>query len=175
VQLFAERLLNIAEDAYPQAGDRPVEQQMINVLLDGLYHDYLKMKVLREDPRTFNGALQIAMREQNIRKRFALRQDNEPRQNRYKPKENNNSQSRDETPMEVDHFRPKRLYKCKRKGHLTRDCRVRTANEIQNLSRQGFGSPRQVNNNKNCWKCGQSGHFSKDCQNFKYRQNVQGN
>jgi hypothetical protein len=34
VQLFAERLLNIAEDAYPQAGDRPVvEQQIINVLL----------------------------------------------------------------------------------------------------------------------------------------------
>ena len=147
VQLFAERLLNNAEDAYPQAGDRPVvEQQMINVLLDGLYHDYLKMKVLREDPRTFNEALQIAMREQNIRKHFALGQDNEPRQNRYKPKENNKSHSQDETPMEVDHFRPKRCYKCKRQGHLARDCRVRTANEIQNLSRQGFGSPRQVSN-----------------------------
>jgi hypothetical protein len=73
VQLFAERLLNNAEDAYPQAGDRPVvEQQMINVLLDGLYHDYLKMKVLREDPRTFNEALQIAMREQNIRKHLLI-------------------------------------------------------------------------------------------------------
>lgn len=63
VQLFAERLLSNAEDAYPQAGDRPVvEQQMINVLLDGLYHDYLKMKVLRENPRTFNEALQCVNR-----------------------------------------------------------------------------------------------------------------
>jgi hypothetical protein len=82
------------------------------------------MKVLREDPRTFNEALQIAMREQNIRKHFALGQDNEPRQNRYKPKENNKSHSQDETPMKVDHFRPKRCYKCKRQGHLARDCRV---------------------------------------------------
>jgi hypothetical protein len=40
------------------------------------------------------------------------------RQNRYKPKENNKSHSQDETPMEVDHFRPKRCYKCKRQGHL---------------------------------------------------------
>jgi hypothetical protein len=133
------------------------------------------MKVLREDPRTFNEALQIAMREQNIRKRFALRQDNEPRQNRYKSKQNNKFHSQDETPMEVDHFRQKRCNKCKRQGNLARDCRVRTANEIHNLSRQGFGGPRQVSNSKNCWKCGQLGHLSKDCQNFKYRQNVHGN
>lgn len=81
------------------------------------------------------------MREQNIRKHFALGQDNEP-------KENNKSHLQDETPMEVDHFRPKRCYKCKRQSHLARYCRVRTANEIQNLSRQGFGSPRQVSNRK---------------------------
>lgn len=67
---------------------------MLNVLLDGFYHDYFKMKVLREDPRTFNEAVQVAMREQNIRKRFALRQDNEPRLNRYKPKEHTYSFTR---------------------------------------------------------------------------------
>lgn len=32
---------------------------------------------------------------------------------------------------------------------MAKYCRVRTANEIQNLSRQGFGSPRQVSNSKN--------------------------
>ncbi|VDI37075.1 Hypothetical predicted protein [Mytilus galloprovincialis] len=36
VQLYSERLLNLAEDAYPQAGARPVvEQQMMNVFLTG--------------------------------------------------------------------------------------------------------------------------------------------
>ena len=115
--LNAERLLNVAEDAYSQPGDRAVvENQLINIFIDGLYFDYLKMKVLRDDPGTFQVAIQSVMREQNIRKRFTLRQDDEPRDNQ-KPRANFNIGARREAPMEVDHYRPKRCGKCKRLGH----------------------------------------------------------
>ena len=58
-----------------------VENRLINIFIDSLYFDYLKMKDLRDDPSTFQVAIQSAMREQNICKRFTLRQDDEPRDN----------------------------------------------------------------------------------------------
>lgn len=76
-------MLNVAEDAYPQPGDKAVvENQLINIFIDGLYFDYLKMKVLRDDPGTFQTAIQSDTREQNIRKRFTLRQYDGPRDNK---------------------------------------------------------------------------------------------
>ena len=167
VQLFAERLLNVAEDAYPQGGDRPVvEQQLINIFVDGLYYDYLKMKVLRDDPQTFDEAIQVAMKEQNIRKRFSLRQ--EPEFERPQMTPNFRTPAKQEEPMEVDHYRPKRCYKCKRTGHWAKECRVKTASEVHGPLRQGFGSPRKPFDRKQgmeCWHCGQPGHWKKDCPN----------
>lgn len=138
VQLYAERLLNVAEDAYPQPGDRPVvEQQMINIFLDGLFHDYLKMKILREDPQTFDEAVQIAAHEQNIRTRFSLRQENEPK--KYNKNHNLKTPPSDESPMECDHFRRKRCYKCKRIGHWGKDCKVKPIHKIEVLQQPRFG------------------------------------
>ena len=81
VQLYSERLLRIAEDAYPTPYDERdhhlVQKQLIDIFCDGLCFDYLRMKVLRENPDSFEKALEIAMREQNLRKRFNLRSDAE--------------------------------------------------------------------------------------------------
>lgn len=50
---------------------------MVDIFTDGLSFDLLRMKVLRENPKTLENAVQVAMREQNLRNRLALRsQDN---------------------------------------------------------------------------------------------------
>lgn len=51
VQLFAERLLQIAEGAYniETLKDRMVQQQFVDIVCDGLTFDYLRVKTLREN------------------------------------------------------------------------------------------------------------------------------
>jgi hypothetical protein len=80
VQLYGERFLKVAELAYPDAHMHKetkdfIQKQLVDVFCDGLYFDYLRMKVLREQPRTFDAALALAMREQNLRRRFNMRAD----------------------------------------------------------------------------------------------------
>ena len=81
VQLYSERLLRLAEDAYPTPFDEKmhqlVQKQLVDIFCDGLCYDYLRMKVLREDPESYEKAVEIAMKEQSLRKRFHLRSDNE--------------------------------------------------------------------------------------------------
>lgn len=62
VRWFAERLLQIAEDAYSKGR-----------LKDGLTFDYLRMKNLRENPKDLESSIQVAMREQNLRQTLATR------------------------------------------------------------------------------------------------------
>jgi len=73
--MFAERMLTLAADAYDgqPGGVAGADMQLIGFFVDGLAFDYLKMKVMRENPTTFQGAVTAAMREQNLRKRFNLR------------------------------------------------------------------------------------------------------
>lgn len=79
VQIFAERILQVAEDAYTSENleHEIIQKQLVDIFTDGLSFDFLRMKVLRENPKTLENAVQVAMREQNLRKRLALRsQDN---------------------------------------------------------------------------------------------------
>ena len=72
VQIFSERILQVAEDAYPKIETKDkslVQQQLINAFIDGLSSDYIKMKVMRDDRKTFEEAVNIAMKEHNLRKR----------------------------------------------------------------------------------------------------------
>ena len=75
VLLFSEKLLALAEESFvgQQGGLLTVETQLIGFLFDGLAHDYLKMKVMRDNPNTLGAAIASAMGEQNLRKRFELR------------------------------------------------------------------------------------------------------
>ena len=75
VQLYAERLLSLAEEAFTgqNGGVSAIERQLVGFFVDGFAYDYLKMKVMRENPTTLQAAVASAMTEQNLRKRFNLR------------------------------------------------------------------------------------------------------
>ena len=44
--MYAERLLTLAEDAYPAQQGVAVQRQQIYIFVDGLQEDQLKLKVL---------------------------------------------------------------------------------------------------------------------------------
>lgn len=132
VQIFVERILQVAEDAYTseKLEHEIIQKQLVDIFNYGLSFDFLRMKVLRENPKTLENAVQVAMREQNLRKRFALRsQDNGGdmsfNQNSASPVGNNllskfpeikSNNFRREEPMEFDHFRNQRCHRCRKLG-----------------------------------------------------------
>lgn len=137
VQMYAERMLSVAEDAYPaESGfDRNthdlIQKQMVDSFCDGLYHDYLRMKVMREDPKTFDQAVNSAMKEQDLRRRFNERKEPEhqkvenqnwgPRLNQqYNPFRVDQRQIE---PMELGHMRDQNCFKCGKPGHWAKNCR----------------------------------------------------
>ena len=80
VQVYAKSLFALAQEAFAgqQGGLGVVESQMIGFLVDGLYHDFLKMKVMCENSNTFQGAVTTAMNEQTLCRRFNLHSTTSP-------------------------------------------------------------------------------------------------
>ena len=50
VQVYAERLYPLANDAFAKVDKGVVESQLVDFFIDGLFHGYLRMKVMRENP-----------------------------------------------------------------------------------------------------------------------------
>ena len=101
VQIYAVRLLNLAEDDFQGEGQNlavlaPIERQLVGFFTDGLYYDYLKIKVMRENTEELRRAVAIAMAEQNLRKRFNLRKGRQLEDHKY----------HDIEPMDVSTARP---------------------------------------------------------------------
>lgn len=142
IHIFAERLLSLAEEAYNNQGGEAVERQLIDIFVDGLTNDQLKLKILRDHPDTLQAAIGVATNEQNLRARV-------------------NMSHRTTEPMEVDHsrgqrFRPRnrfnrvstvnngsnrpiRCWHCGQEGHVIRECRVK---EQGNRPAMGHGRSR---------------------------------
>ena len=130
IQNYAERNLSLAEDTYNNQGGDAVERQLIDIFVDGLTNDQLKMKILRDQPDTLQAAVGVDTNELNFRARVQL--------------SHQSPSSSNATPMEVDHlrgqlFRPKchkfnrvnsaqvpcqvKCWHCGRLGHISRDCK----------------------------------------------------
>ncbi|CAG2189918.1 unnamed protein product [Mytilus edulis] len=129
VQIYAENLLNLANEAYSDLDGHndAIERELVGIFIDGLAHSYLKMKLMRENPATFSLAVKSAMTEQNLRKRFTLRTErvDEPRYKTIRPmtltRPRRTEPLNSHEPMEIDHYRDaKRCYSC---GKINRKCR----------------------------------------------------
>ena len=149
IQLYAERILSLAEEAFVGQGGDVVERQLIDTFVDGLVgNDALKMKILRDNPDTLQGAIATATKEQNLRARANL---SSHYHSPYKS-------DRKEEPMEIDHYRPLRCFKCKKTGHSSKTCRnVHLLNDAK-----------RKNPNIICWGCGQEGHILRLCKQDSY-------
>ena len=204
VQLFAERLLQIAEDAYSndRLKDPLIQQQLVDIFCDGLTFDYLRMKILRENPKDLESAIQIAMREQNLRQRLAIRGSNmteivQSNDNRrtlsnfdttlplLKDRADNltSVETRHVEPMEIDHARNSRCFKCKQTGHRARFCtqnkpQVRSRPQINKRPSQNkpvHNIEQKPRSPVECWNCGKVGHVRADCWGSHMYQRAQQN
>lgn len=173
VQIFAERLLSLAEQAFPQGGLGPVEMQIVGFFIDGLTQDFLRLRLMRENPNTLQAAVRIATTEQNLRKRFNLRTGRRT-----------DMDSRRVEPMEIDHIRPDRhghvgqrvaersrpqrhCLKCNKIGHDASYCRsARSINAISHAQTDRPQSYTQTDrpHSYECWYCGKPGHIRRNCR-----------
>ena len=53
VQVYAEQLYTFAHDAFAKLDKTVVKSESVGFFIDGLYHDYLHMKIMRENPKSF--------------------------------------------------------------------------------------------------------------------------
>ena len=154
VPIFAERLNNLAEEVFRDQNVmlQIIQSQLVNFFINGLSLDYLKMKIMGDNPRTYQQAVAIAMTEQNLRKRFELRKEGSDRTN-MRP-----SGVASHEPMEVDHYRShKRCFNCNKFGHKVKDCRVK----VKQVNASDQYKPK---NQIECWRWGKKGHIKRNCR-----------
>ena len=104
VQVYTDRLYTLGNDAFTKVDKAVVELQQVGIFFEGLYHGFLCMKVMRENPKTFQAAAQ------NLQKRFQLRSN-----------DHDSPKGRTEEPVEIDCTRPQRkCFLCHKVGHLAK-------------------------------------------------------
>ena len=114
------------------------------------------MKVIRDNPVSLQNAVNSAMAEQNLRKRFDLRLGRRERTARLDRHDG-------PTLMDVDHYRPQnKCLKCNKFGHWANNCKSK-ANNLRQV--HSVDTP---NSNARptftCWNCGKLGHLKRNCR-----------
>ena len=181
IQVFAYRLLDLAEDAY-EGSDMTLPDNQANLrmaFINGLIDQKMREKLRLKRDATLGETVQRAVKlEQNrvmnemAEADIARVDGGRARQiDRAVPRhfrdDNLNREQRPE-PMEVDHLRPKALcFRCNRRGHFAKDCKAKRVNAVHGRSENPRGT-------FVCWSCGKPGHLRRDCkgkQNPKPQEN----
>ena len=76
--MYFEKFIQIAKDAYPAVEGHEevqtlIQKQLLDMFCDGLCHDFIRLKVLKCDPKSLQEAFEIALSEQNLHKRLNIR------------------------------------------------------------------------------------------------------
>ena len=151
IQVYAERLIALGDDAFEDQPYDAVQKQLVGCFIDGLNRDSMKLRIMRDNPATHNEAILIATREQNLQKRFSLRTG----QSKF---ESNESEGR--VPMDIDHSRRKSTcHFCRKPGHHIKDCRLRK--RTHDIHSAEVGSKLR-HRDKQCYRCGKMGHIARD-------------
>ena len=131
---YSDRILTLAEDAYGNQGGNAAERNLIDIFVDGLLNDHLKMKILRDQPITLQAAIAVAVNEKNLRNRVKIA-----------------SGASQYEPMEVDLSRGQRFKKrindikcwnCGKTGHVIKDCKEKSSSKPP----MGHGRPINLEN-----------------------------
>ena len=136
VQFYGERILELAQQAYPDRTGpvkQIVESQLLTIFLSGLSNPEMRMQIERARPTTFIEAYEVALQEQSIQYRCAVRRSDRPDRLERRPMVE---------PMEVDHMR-RRSYGRTHKPEPNRRTDRQTS--------------------RGCWGCGDPSHKQRNC------------
>ena len=176
VQFFAERLMTLAEDAFPDTdvrNDAAIERQLIQVFVDGLCLDTIKVKLLRENPERVQRAVEIATKEQDLLKKIDVRlgrtidREDSFRRTAQGPgirHDRPNGTSRREEPMDIDAAgKGARCYLCHSPRHIARDCAQRETRPRHTTHRFPKRVSEVARSQMQCWHCHRYGHVRRQC------------
>ena len=160
IQVFAERLICMAAQAWPgQNLTSPlIDAQLIDCFIDGLTDGGIARRVMRENSATLAHAVQTAVFEQNLTRKFELRNRSVP-----KLKLTTKGEFRKEEPMEIDSFQGQ-CFKCGRRGHRAIECQPKLLRK-----RVHEVTARKADKQYSCYKCGETGHILAFCPNRGYQ------
>ena len=169
VRNFGERILNLAEDAFPaeDLGNSMIQGRLIEILLNGVRDDRVARKLIRDRPETFEEAMRMARFEQQTSRAYEMRK------------------FRTEEPMEIDSMDSRnelrRVGDCLQELlHLTKSQQSSNSqNSRPEQPRQApttFRTPERKyewtqDGRPICAKCQTPGHVQRKCRKFQYAKN----
>ena len=156
VQVFSERIVDMANDAFPGENlDNPlIARQLVEVFIDGLLQPSVARRLIKDPPGQFREAVRRAAAEQDDLVRIHTR-------------------GRDEAPMDINAVSRNPVTKgachsCGGQGHWRRDCPSKgKGGGNKKAPQKGKGSkndrPQGKSKQTLCWGCDQPGHVKRDC------------
>ena len=135
VQSYAKRLIDLAEQAstgLDNAAQQAKATQLVGYFIDGLVSDQIKMKLLRVNPPTLDEAVNSAIYEVNLRKRFSLRTTGRE-----------HFEQSGHEPMDIGHIRPRR-WQTSRPNRNGPNDRKKQVNAIAQQKDQYSPGPAQI-------------------------------
>jgi hypothetical protein len=168
IQKLSDRILNIASEAYREQdmGNSIIDNYLLDTFIEALRSDALKLKLMREAPRSFQEAVKKALNEENVFRRFELTKRGEIN--------SRHEYHTGEEPMEVEHVRhavpaENRNRFLNEKGNFRRGaqknetcmtCRDRGFRPEERKVKQVSETSRIV-----CYNCQEPGHIARFCRN----------